>query len=46
MLKQKENKLYTKTKLKDKFVKHIELVGYDPSKLIENILIDFEENKK
>jgi dihydrofolate reductase len=35
------------TKLKDKFVKHIELVGYDPSKLMENILIDFlKKNKK
>lgn len=35
------------TKLKDKFVKHIELVGYDPSKLMENIIIDFlKKNKK
>ncbi len=35
------------TKLKDKFIKHIELVGYDPSRLMENILIDFlKKNKK
>jgi hypothetical protein len=44
--KKKKINFTIKTKLKDKFVKHIELVGYDPSKLIENILIFFEEKQK